>query len=39
MDKKYFFELLSNLNQDQINNLIDYAIELQKEELKKIDLN
>lgn len=39
MDKKYFFELLSNLNQDQINNLIDYAIELQEEELKKINLN
>ena len=32
MDEKKFIELLNELTQEQISNLIDYAIELQKEE-------
>lgn len=35
METKKIIELLSKLNQEQISNLIDYAIELKKEELKK----
>ncbi len=33
MDEKKLVELLNDLNQEQISNLIDYAIELKKEEL------
>ncbi len=33
MDEKKLVELLNELNQEQISNLIDYAIELKKEEL------
>ena len=36
--KKKLLELLSELNQEQIGNLIDYAIELKKEELKIIKI-
>ena len=37
MDNQKFIELLTKLNQEQISNLIDYAIELQKDELRKND--
>lgn len=37
MDSQKFIELLAELNQEQISKLIDSAIELKSEELKKCD--
>ena len=34
MNEKKFIELLNELNQEQLSCLLDYAIELQIEELK-----
>ena len=34
MNDQNFFELLTKLNQEQISDLLDYAIKLKEEELK-----
>lgn len=31
-----FLEIIKQLNQEELGNLIDYAIELKKEELKNV---
>lgn len=34
-DSQKFLEIVKTLNQEELSNLIDYAIELKKEELKQ----
>ena len=35
-DKK-FLELINNLNEEQISSLLEYAIQLKKEELENVN--